>query len=147
VHVYRYKCRKTGVDAVVPLADWIIDDLMKVPPLKKSRPGLPFRTETEADIRWDVKVWGARIDRVIKKAGVEWVELPTRDKQGRFERKAANVKMFRHTLAVRQLKAGQQREWGIFRERYDPRTCSRQPRHGGRFATDAVELRLKRHFG
>jgi hypothetical protein len=44
---------------------------------------------TEADIRWDVKVWGARIDRVIKKAGVGWVELPTRDKQGRFERKAA----------------------------------------------------------
>jgi hypothetical protein len=61
VHVYRYKRRKTGVDAVVPLADWIIDDLMKVSPLKKSRPGLPFRTDTEADIRWDVKV------RVIKK--------------------------------------------------------------------------------
>jgi integrase len=110
VHVYRYKRRKTGVDAVVPLADWIIDDLMKLPPLKKSRPGLPFRTDTEADIRWDVKVWGARIDRVIKKAGVEWVELPTRDKQGRFERKAANVKMFRHTFAVRQLKAGQRPE-------------------------------------
>ena len=36
----------------------------------------------------------------------------------------------------------QQREWGVFRERYDPRTCSRQPRHGGRFATDAVELRV-----
>lgn len=29
VHVYRYKCRKTGVDAVVPLADWIIDDLIR----------------------------------------------------------------------------------------------------------------------
>jgi integrase len=41
---------------------------------------------------------------------VEWVELPTRDKQGRFERKAANVKMFRHTFAVRQLKAGQRPE-------------------------------------
>jgi hypothetical protein len=29
VHVYRYKRRKTGVDAVVPLADWIIDDLIR----------------------------------------------------------------------------------------------------------------------
>jgi hypothetical protein len=66
---------------------------------RKADPAYLFRTDTEADIGWDVKVWGARIDRVIKKAGVEWVELPTRDKQGRFERKAANVKMFRHTFA------------------------------------------------
>jgi integrase len=57
-----------------------------------------------------VKIWAARVDRAIKKSGVKWVELPTRDKNGKPERKAANVKQFRHTFAVRQLKAGQRPE-------------------------------------
>ena len=41
---------------------------------------------------------------------MRWVELPTLDDAGRPRRKQANCKQFRHTFAVRQLKAGQRPE-------------------------------------
>jgi integrase len=110
VHVFRYRRRKTGVLAVIPVPRWLADDLLFVPPLKKHRSGLPFRTQTEADLRWDVRVWFGRIQRVLKKADVQYVLLPTRDAHGRQRRKSANAKMFRHTFAVRQLRAGQRPE-------------------------------------
>lgn len=110
VHVYQYKRRKTGTEAVIPMPNWLVDDLMNVPLLKGSKPELPFKAAKDRDLRWDVKIWAARIDRAIKKSGVKWVKLPTRDKDGKPERKAANVKQFRHTFAVRQLKAGQRPE-------------------------------------
>jgi site-specific recombinase XerD len=110
VYVYEYKRRKTGTDAVIPMPDWLVADLLNVPLLRGSKLELPFKAGKDRDLRWDVRIWAGRVDRAIKKAGVHWVELPTRDKNGKPERKDANVKQLRHTFAVRQLKAGQRPE-------------------------------------
>jgi integrase len=107
IAVYRYNRAKTNVLAVIPIPGDIADELESVPTLKENLPGMPFRSKF--DVRSDVHHWSRRIRRALKLAGVEWVELP-RDARGHNRRKKANAKQFRHTFAVRMLRAGQRPE-------------------------------------
>jgi integrase len=107
VAVYRYTRQKTKVLAVIPLTAAVADELLNVPTLKENPSGMPFRSKV--DISSDVHTWSRRIQRALKFAGVEWVELP-RDAKGHITRKKANAKQFRHTFAVRQLREGQRPE-------------------------------------
>jgi integrase len=107
VYVYRYDREKTGKPAVIPLADDIARVLLDVPMLTYNPEEMPFRCEGNRQA--DVQVWQYRVKQVLRDAGVKWVELP-RSKDGRARRKAANVKQFRHTFAIRQLVAGQREE-------------------------------------
>jgi integrase len=108
VAVYRYARQKTKVLAVIPLPSAVADELLNVPTLEDNPRGMPFRSKN-VDIRSDVHMWSRRIQRVLGLAGVQWVELP-RDAKGHNRRKKANAKQFRHTFAVRMLRAGQRPE-------------------------------------
>jgi integrase len=66
---------------------------------------MPFRTEGIHQ-RSGPGIWSHRISRLLKEAGIYEVSLPGKDKKGRARTKNANVKMFRHTFAVQQLRAG-----------------------------------------
>lgn len=104
VQVLRYNRQKSGVLAVVPLADDVVATLRSVPLLPTNQPGMPFRGG--ATLRSEAQIWEARIKNVLKQAGVEYVALPPgRGKHGA-RKKPANVKQFRHTFAVRQLEKG-----------------------------------------
>jgi integrase len=106
VWVYQYHRSKTGVLAVVPLTDDVVREIREVPLMAENDPEMPFRSSA-ADAFTDARFWGHRIQRLLKIAEVKWVELPTKDRRGRPQRKAANAKQLRHTFAVRQLLAGQ----------------------------------------
>jgi integrase len=108
VSVYRYHRSKTGVLAVVPLSDDVVKVLHSVPMLVSNSSGMPFRSRDTAAS--DARRWSRCIARVLKAAGVEYVELPGRDQRGRPRRHHANPKQLRHTFAVNQLKAGQRPE-------------------------------------
>jgi integrase len=107
IYVYTYKRQKTGVQAVIPIKDAIAKDLINVPTLKENPEGMPFRTSV--DLQSDTHNWSRRIQRVLEAAGVEWITLPADDK-GRIPKRRANAKQFRHTFAVRMLRAGQRPE-------------------------------------
>jgi site-specific recombinase XerD len=109
VYVYRYERIKTGVPAVLPLPEWLVQDLRSVPPMRRLHPELPFRSKPANDLRWEVRAWLGRIQRILAEAGVEYVVVPQRAK-GKQIKKRANAKQFRHTFAVRMLKAGQRVE-------------------------------------
>jgi integrase len=89
--------------AVVPIADDLAKELQSVPMEPGASPAMPFRMQG-LDLKMDQKKWSSRVVAVIEAAGVEHVELPDGS------RKPANVKMFRHTAAVRWLKEGQRPE-------------------------------------
>ena len=107
VYVYRYDREKTGISAVIPVADDVARVLLDVPMLKCNPDGMSFRWEGNRQA--DVQVWQYRVKQLLRESGVKWVELP-RSKDGKARRKAANVKQFRHTFAIRQLVAGQRDE-------------------------------------
>jgi integrase len=107
IAVYRYNRAKTDVLAVIPVSDDIADELTNVPIIRENPSGMPFRSKV--DVKSDVHTWSRRIRRVLEVADVEWAELP-RDSKGRSRRKKANAKQFRHTFAVRMLRAGQRPE-------------------------------------
>ena len=109
VHVYRYKRVKTKVEAVVPLSAEITTLLRSVPRLSENPPSMPFR-DPRLQLVSDRNSWSFLVRRALKLATVLWVELPTVDEQGQRRRKRANCKQFRHTFAVRQLRAGQRPE-------------------------------------
>jgi integrase len=69
---------------------------------------MPFRHEN-LPLRSDQRKWSDRVMVVMDAAGIDQVELPP-DEQGRPQSKDANVKMLRHTFAVRMLVAGQRPE-------------------------------------
>ena len=104
IHVFRYRRTKTGQLAVVPLQQAMYEALRDVPYLKSNPTGMPFRgTARESS---DVHGWTRKIGRLLKDANITHVEIPVRDNKGRKIRKPANIKMLRHTFAVRQLEAG-----------------------------------------
>jgi site-specific recombinase XerD len=110
VYVYRYERNKTGIPAIIPLIPtWLVEDLRSVPPMRKSHPELPFRSKPENDLRWEVRAWLGRIQRILAEAGVEYI-VPKKTKGGKTIKKAANAKQLRHTFAVRMLKQGQRTE-------------------------------------
>lgn len=109
VSVYRYKRVKTKVEAVVPLSADVTAALRSVPKLAENPPAVPFR-DPRLKLVSDRNAWSLRIRQALKTANVKWVELPTLDDHGRPKRKQANCKQFRHTFAVRQLRAGQRPE-------------------------------------
>jgi integrase len=109
ISVYRYKRVKTRTEAVVPLPADVAAALHSVPALPENLPSMPFRNPRFKVVR-DRNVWSLRVRQALKMAKVKWVELPTMDDRGRPRRKQANCKQFRHTFAVRQLRAGQRPE-------------------------------------
>jgi integrase len=113
VPVYRYFRQKTRhkdskVQAVIPLLTEVARALRAVPTLPGNPEGMPFR-KPAVDERTEVHLWSRRIKSILRRAKIEYVELP-RDSKGRSRRKRANAKMFRHTFAVRQLVAKQRVE-------------------------------------
>jgi len=109
VSVYRYKRVKTKVEAVVPLPADIAEALRSVPSLAENPSAMPFR-DPRLKLVSDRNDWSMSVRQALKTANVKWVELPTLDDRGRPKRKQANCKQFRHTFAVRQLRAGQRPE-------------------------------------
>lgn len=109
VTVFRYRRQKTGGLAVIPLPGNIVRMIREVPMCPRNPERMPFRSK-DSDEESDVHLWSRRIKRVLMQAGVEYVDLPTRDSRGQIRRKAANAKQFRHTFAVNQLRAGQRPE-------------------------------------
>jgi integrase len=114
ISVFRYHRQKTrhkdsNVLAVIPLQEHVVRTLREVPSLAENPNDMPFRSNA-SDIRSDVHLWSRRIGRVLKAAGIRYVELPDKDLHGRKRQKKANAKQFRHTFAVRQLRSGQRPE-------------------------------------
>jgi site-specific recombinase XerD len=105
VHVYRYSRQKTDVGAVIPISEEVARVLKQVPLEAGCEPEMPFRT-VGLRLKKDQKKWSWRIASVIEVAGVEKVSVPGHDEDGHAREKDANVKMFRHTFAVAQLKSG-----------------------------------------
>jgi integrase len=106
IYVYRYERRKTGVEAIIPtVPGWLVEDLRSVPPMRKAHPELPFRSKPENDLRWEVRAWLGRIQRILAEAKVKHVLVPQKGK-AKPSKKPANAKQMRHTFAVRMLKAG-----------------------------------------
>jgi integrase len=109
VSVYRYKRKKTGVQAIVPLDKDVATRLQSIPLVGGYSKGMPFRGKME-DLRMTSEMWERRIKYCIKASGVKNVQLPGLDSHGRERTNPANIKQFRHTFAVRQLVAGQRSE-------------------------------------
>lgn len=109
VSVYRYRRVKTKVEAVVPLPAEIAETLRAVPRLPDNPAAMPFR-DPRLKLVSDRNAWSLCVRQALKAANVKWVELPTVDDGGRPKWKQANCKQFRHTFAVRQLRAGQRPE-------------------------------------
>lgn len=104
VSVFRYRRSKTGVMAVVPLADGVVKVIRSAPPCTRGPEGMPFRCCPDTQIESDLADYSKQIRAVLKAAGVRWVVLPP-DRDGRVRRKAANIKQLRHTFAIRMLLA------------------------------------------
>jgi integrase len=103
VWVYRFERQKTGVLAVVPIGAELAEHLQSIPLESGTTDAMPFRTKN-LNLKMDQKKWSNRVAAVIEAAGVKHVELPDGSK------KPANVRMFRHTAAVRWLREGQRPE-------------------------------------
>jgi integrase len=97
------------MEAVVPLAAEITALLRSVPMLAENPLSMPFR-DPRLKLASDRNSWSLMVRQALKAANVHWVELPTVDDAGKPKRKQANCKQFRHTFAVRQLRAGQRPE-------------------------------------
>ena len=110
ISVYRYKRKKTGVDAVIPLRADVVAIIRSVPVSPQCDATMPFRSRATENPDDDVHLWSRRIVRVLNAAGVTEVVLPGRDARGKPRTKKANAKMLRHTFAVRQLQNGQRPE-------------------------------------
>lgn len=107
---YRQKTQnRSKVLAVIPLTEQVAQTLRDVPVLDGNPEGMPFRS-SGSEVRSDVHLWSRRIARLLKLAGIQYVELPDRDSRGHRRQKKANAKQFRHTFAVRQLRSGQRPE-------------------------------------
>lgn len=109
ISVYRYKRVKTRTEAVVPLAADVAGVLRSDSVLPENPPSMPFR-DPRLKLVSDRNNWSLLVRQALKKANVKWVELPAVDDTGKPRRKQANCKQFRHTFAVRQLRAGQRPE-------------------------------------
>jgi integrase len=112
VHVYRYRRlktrRKVKDPAVIPISAELAAELQSVPLEPGTTKEMPFR-HGNLTLRTDQRKWSDRVMAVMNAAGIDHVELPP-DEQGRPQSKDANVKMLRHTFAVRMLIAGQRPE-------------------------------------
>ncbi|HVJ06754.1 MAG TPA: tyrosine-type recombinase/integrase [Acidisarcina sp.] len=109
IPVYTYARQKTKGNAVIPISEEVAQQLTSIPLPPGYQPTMPFRSDNPR-ILGDRKMWTERLMRCIKASGVKYVILPTLDSRGRPKTKPANIKQFRHTFAVWQLRAGQRPE-------------------------------------
>ena len=109
IAVFRYHRQKTGIQAVIPVPWDVAQELKSVPLEPGCEAAMPFRT-LDLRLKKDQTKWSARISAVLEAAGVEHVDIPGRNANGRVVQKDSNAKQLRHTFAVRQLKAGQRPE-------------------------------------
>lgn len=109
VFVYKYKRKKTGTIAIIPIEAKVAEEILGAPSIPSGTPEMPFRVK-DTELINNTHKWGNRIADVIRLAGVDYVILPGVDEFGNQRRKRANAKQFRHTFAVRQLIAGQRPE-------------------------------------
>lgn len=105
VWVYSYHRIKTGVLAVVPMTDEVVQTLRNVPVMSRTPKGMPFRSFEGSDAATDVKKWSNKIRTLLRVAGVMHIEVPVRGGGNRL--RPANAKQLRHTFAVNQLLSGQ----------------------------------------
>jgi site-specific recombinase XerD len=106
VSVYRYLRRETGLEVKIPLPRDVVSVLRSIVPRGREAGSLPFRrgiiTLAANEERWTV-----RVQKAMRRAGVEWIELPIWGGGGERKRRRANCRQFRHHFAVQQLQAGQ----------------------------------------
>jgi site-specific recombinase XerD len=107
--IYRYRRLKTNVPAIIPITESLAKALENVPHEDGCMEGMPFR-RSKSTLKHNQQLWSKRVQQVLHNAGVEFVDVPSRHKDGRPVRKDANVKMFRHTSAIRWLVAGHHAE-------------------------------------
>lgn len=95
--VLRYRRKKTGALAVIPLEAEHAELFRAVPAVPDSVHGMPFRYQGN-ELASDVHNWSRRCAKLFKLAKIAKVSLQLSD--GRFFEKAPNAKAFRHTFAV-----------------------------------------------
>lgn len=103
VWVFRYKRQKTKQLAVIPITAELAKMLLHLPLEPGVSEEAPFRIRG-ISLKAAQNRWSRRVQYTISAAEVTHVDLP----DGR--KKAANVKQFRHTAAVRWLRNGQRVE-------------------------------------
>jgi integrase len=109
IAIYRYHRQKTGVQAIIPITKALAKNLDEVPAEDGCVEGMPFR-RAASTLKPNQQLWSKRVQQALKVAGVEWVTVPSRHKDGRLIHKPANVKQFRHTAAIRWLVSGHSAE-------------------------------------
>jgi integrase len=105
VITYDYRRNKTGKPATLTISEELAQRLLTVPLEPNYVEGMPFRSKG-ANLRSNSSTWSSRVMGVVRASGVTRVELPGLDKNGMPRSKAANVKQFRHTAAVRNIEKG-----------------------------------------
>lgn len=115
VPVLRYRRTKTGVEAVILMDVKIAERLQSIPAAPTTVPGMPFRYQG-TDVRSDVHTWYRRIAKLFELAGINRVQLVSKDgrmavdQNGNPVIKAPVPKMIRHTAAVDWLSRGVREE-------------------------------------
>jgi integrase len=95
--VLRYRRKKTGALAVIPLQPRHVELFRSIPAAPDSIPGMPFRYRGNA-LKSDGHNWGRRCAKLFELADIKIVSLRLAD--GRLLEKGPNAKAFRHTFAV-----------------------------------------------
>ncbi|HVC91955.1 MAG TPA: hypothetical protein VND66_15170 [Acidobacteriaceae bacterium] len=73
IPIYRYRRRKTKVEAIIPLSTDVAAKLRSVPVGPRNSAAMPFRTEGAGDIAIDGQLWSRRVKRCLELAGVQAV--------------------------------------------------------------------------
>jgi integrase len=101
-YVFRYKRRKTGQWATIPLDQAIAESLLAIPAISENlSPDAPF--SRSAKIEAQCRTWKLRVYARMAAAGIEAAEWETEDG---IRSKERNLKQFRHTFAKRMLEDG-----------------------------------------
>jgi integrase len=115
VPVLRYRRAKTGVQAIIPLDLKLAHMFRSIPLAPNAVADMPFRYK-ENLLSSDVHNWSRRVGTLIKLAGIDEVQLVTKegkpavDNRGNPITKAPSPKMLRHTAAVGWLTVGLREE-------------------------------------
>lgn len=107
VSVYRYLRRETGMEVKIPLPPDVVAVLRSIVPRGREAGSLPFRSGI-ITLAANEERWTVRVRKAMRRAGVEWIELPLLGGGGgERKRRRANCRQFRHHFAIQQLEAGQ----------------------------------------
>lgn len=101
-YVYRYKRRKTGQWATIPLDQEVAESLLAIPAVSENlTPDAPFSRSAKMEAQ--CRTWQMRVYARMAAAGIEAAEWETDDG---VRSKQRNLKQFRHTFAKRMLEDG-----------------------------------------